>query len=64
MSIEIAMSKRTYSIEEVAQILGLSRNSAYVAARGNLLPVPTIRIGRRMVVSKAALDQLLGAEAA
>jgi hypothetical protein len=39
----------------------LSRNTAYSAARGNLLPVPTIRIGKRMMVSKAALDRFLDA---
>jgi excisionase family DNA binding protein len=56
------MQRKTYSIEEVAEQLGLSRNSAYVAARANALPVPTIRVGRRMFVSKAALDKFLGIE--
>jgi hypothetical protein len=34
----------TYSIEEVAAILGLSRNSAYVAAREDRLPVPVMMV--------------------
>ena len=53
------LERRTYSIEEVAQQLGLSRNSAYVAARENRLPVPVIKIGKRMMVSRAALDRFL-----
>jgi excisionase family DNA binding protein len=55
--------RRTYSIDEVAQLLGISRNRAYVAARENSLPVPVIRIGRRMVVSRDALDRLLAGNA-
>jgi excisionase family DNA binding protein len=58
------MPRRTYTIEEVAEQLGLSRNSAYVAARANTLPVPTIRVGKRMFVSRAALDRFLGGAAA
>jgi hypothetical protein len=53
--------RRTYTIEQVAEILGLSRNSAYVAARNGLLPCPVIKIGRRMVVAKFALDEVVGA---
>jgi excisionase family DNA binding protein len=51
--------KRVYSIEEVARMLGLSRNAAYVAARENRLPVPVIKVGRRMMVSRAAMDAFL-----
>jgi hypothetical protein len=54
------IERRTYSIEEVAAILGLSRNSAYVAAREDRLPVPVIKIGKRMMVSCAALHRILG----
>jgi excisionase family DNA binding protein len=53
------LSRKTYTIEEVAELLGLSRNSAYVAARGGRLPVPVIKIGKRMMVSRAALDRFL-----
>ena len=49
--------RQTVDIEEVAEILGVSRQSAYSAARAGELPV--IKIGRRMVVSRAALDALL-----
>lgn len=53
------ITKRVYTIEEVAKILGLGRNAAYVAARADRLPVRTIKIGRRLMVSKAALDRLV-----
>jgi excisionase family DNA binding protein len=47
----------TVTVEEAGQILGLSRNSAYIAARKGQLP--TLRIGKRLVVPRAALDRLL-----
>jgi excisionase family DNA binding protein len=53
------IERRTYSLAEVAQLLGISRNSAYVAARNNDLGVPVIRVGSRMLVSRVALDRLL-----
>jgi excisionase family DNA binding protein len=46
------------TVEEAAQILRISRQSAYQAARSGELP--TIRIGRRMLVPVARLDELLG----
>lgn len=47
----------TYSIDEAAGLLGVSRGSAFKAAR--LGEIPVIRIGHRMLVPKAALDKLL-----
>lgn len=43
------------STDELAKILRLSRTTAYDHGRRGLLPVPVIRSGRRMMVSKAAL---------
>ena len=48
---------RTVSVEDAGRILGLSRGSAYAAARDGTLP--TIRFGKRLLVPKAALDRLL-----
>lgn len=53
------LERKTYTIDEVAALLGLSRNSTFVAAREGRLPVPVIRIGQRMMVSRAALDRFL-----
>jgi excisionase family DNA binding protein len=49
--------RRTHSIDEAAEILGISRSSAYEAAKAGSLP--TIRIGRRLLVPTSALDRLL-----
>ena len=47
----------TYSVDEVAQLLGVGRNSAYEAiARGE---IPVIKVGKRLLVPKAALEKLL-----
>jgi excisionase family DNA binding protein len=56
---EPPLDRRIYTIDEVAALLGLSRNSTFVAAREGRLPVPVIRIGQRMMVSRTALDRFL-----
>jgi excisionase family DNA binding protein len=54
--------KKTVSVPEAGQELGIGRNAAYDAAkRGD---IPTIKIGRRLLVPRAALDRLLNGEAA
>lgn len=46
------------SVPEAGRRLGLGRNAAYgAAARGE---IPTIRLGRKLVVSVAMLDKMLG----
>jgi predicted DNA-binding transcriptional regulator AlpA len=51
-------ARRTYTIEEVASLLGIGRNAAYSAAlRGDVFPV--IKIGKRVVVPRAAIDRML-----
>ena len=43
---------------ETAELLGVGRSTAYdLVARGEL---PALRIGRRIVVTRAALEELLG----
>jgi len=49
--------RRTMSVDEAALVLGISRGSAYEAVkRGEL---PAIRLGKRIVVPRAALERLL-----
>ena len=53
--------KLTLTVEEVAEMLGVSRGLAYALARRNELPVPVIKLGRRMVLSRKAVEALLSA---
>ncbi len=48
------------TIAEAARRLRIGRNGAYEAARRGELPV--VRIGRRLLVPRAALDHLLGGD--
>ena len=47
----------TYDIPTCARLLGISRGSAYTLAAARKLPA--IRLGRRLVVPKAALENML-----
>jgi excisionase family DNA binding protein len=50
--------RSTFTVEEAGcQILGLSKCSAYAAANAGTLPA--IRIGRRFVVPRHAIEKLL-----
>ena len=51
----------TLTIEAAAKLLGLCRSSAYLAAQTGDLP--TIRMGRRILVPTAALARLLQIDA-
>ena len=50
-------AKATLTIDETAERLGIGRSSAYQAAKAG--QIPTIRIGRRLLVPVAALERLL-----
>jgi excisionase family DNA binding protein len=52
--------RRTVSVEQAGRILGISRGAAYAHAKDGSLP--TIRLGKRLLVPKAALDKLLAVE--
>ena len=47
----------TLTVTEAGKLLGISRNSAYEAARRG--EIPTIRVGRRILVPRSRLDELL-----
>jgi excisionase family DNA binding protein len=49
--------KLTISVPEMAQLLGISRMTAYAAVRDGT--IPSLRIGRRVLISRAALDRWL-----
>ena len=49
-----------YTVEEVAQRLRIGRGACYLAVRRG--EIPAIRLGRRVVVSRRALERLLNGE--
>lgn len=51
------MDRRTLTVEEAGRALGIGRNTAYEAIRRGQLPA--IRIGKRLLVPRAALERLL-----
>jgi excisionase family DNA binding protein len=46
-----------FTVEEAAQLLGISRSFAYEAVKQG--EIPSMRIGRRILVPKAALQRFL-----
>ncbi len=54
-----ASERQALSLEEVFRILGINRTTGYQLARQDRLPVPVLRIGRRRLVSKRAVDAVL-----
>lgn len=51
------IGRKTISVEEAGKRLGISRNSAYEAAKRG--EIPTIKIGRLLLVPEAAFERML-----
>jgi excisionase family DNA binding protein len=47
----------TYTVEQVAKMLGLSRGSTYEAIRKN--EIPHVWIGRRILIPRVLLERFL-----
>lgn len=45
--------------EEMRTTLGIGRSSFYSLARADALPVPTLRIGKRLMFSRRAVEEML-----
>jgi excisionase family DNA binding protein len=52
------LQRLTYTVEEAGDLLGISRGSAYNLVRTG--QIPALRMGRRLLVSRVALEDLLG----
>jgi excisionase family DNA binding protein len=50
------LKRRTCTVEQAGHILGISRATAYARARDG--SIPTIRIGKRLLVIMAALNKI------
>jgi excisionase family DNA binding protein len=54
----VAHERLVYTVPEAGRLLGLGRNAAYDAAkRGD---IPTLRIGRLLLVPKVPFHRMLG----
>lgn len=52
--------RQTIDAEDAFLALGINRSTGYAAIKAGTFPLPVIRVGRRVLISRAALDQLLG----
>ena len=50
-------AKLTLTVQEAATLLGIGRNSAYEAIKTGT--IPSVQIGRRILVPRAALERML-----
>lgn len=57
----MSSERKTTTLDYAAQVLGISRNSAYAAAKRG--EIPTVKIGRLLLVPIAALEKLLAGSA-
>ena len=55
------VQRRTYTVHEVATILGIGRNTAYEVCRNG--DIPTIRVGGRILIPRDAIEDLLASAA-
>lgn len=53
----MSSEKIILSVTETAYLLGLSRNSTYQGVQSGA--IPSIRVGKRILIPKAALDRML-----
>src|SRR5262249_55281600 len=54
------LTRQTVTIPEAAAILGIPRSTAYKLANEGV--IPTLRLGRRKLVSRAVLNRMLGSD--
>lgn len=54
------VQRKTYTVDQAAELLGIGRNTAYEAVRRG--EIPTIKIGRRLLVPRTALERMLSGE--
>ena len=53
----------TFTVEEAGRLLGIGRDLAYEHARaGSIGGIPVLRVGRRLLVPRPALERVLRGE--
>jgi excisionase family DNA binding protein len=58
----VTAGRATFSVEEAAEVLGIGRNTCYEQVK--IGSIPSIRVGKRILIPRAALDRMLAGEAA
>lgn len=54
---ELLLERLTYTVVEVAELLGISRTSAYECVRRG--EIPAVMLGHRLVISRGAIERVL-----
>lgn len=57
---DLAHLPPTVDVPTAGRLFGIGRDTAYRLARRDAFPVPVLRLGRRMVVTRASLMHVLG----
>lgn len=53
------MKPAVYSAQELAQLAGVSPWSIYAAVKDGTCPFPFVRVGKRIVFPRGAVDRIL-----
>ena len=56
-AVSVDKEKRTYSIEEIQQILDISRSTAYLLIKRKLFK--SVKVGKQIRISKKSFDEWL-----
>jgi excisionase family DNA binding protein len=48
------------NVDDVAPLLGINRSTAFELIRRGTFPLPVLKLGRRLVVPRRAVEELLG----
>ena len=51
------LGRRTFTVREAAQVLGIGRDATYAAVQTGT--IPSIRVGRRVVIPREAIGRIL-----
>ncbi|MCZ6666653.1 MAG: helix-turn-helix domain-containing protein [Gammaproteobacteria bacterium] len=62
MQSTVPEERKTITIAEAAKALGVGRNQAYEAAHRGEIPI--IKIGKRLLVPRAAFERMIAGEGA
>lgn len=57
---EAHVRRLTMSVDDVAPLLGINRSTAYESIRLGTFPLPVLRLGRRLLIPRRAVEELLG----